>query len=161
MTHLITLQQIRDKSLSQDGWEKLLSSLGNPTDLSMKVSFGDIAKSNSAQDALWCLRCIDDRRFAVSLVLPSVTRASKHTTDKRVHDCVALLHKFVAGQKVSKKDLKAAADAAYAVYAAYAADAAAFAAFAAAFVSADGERQQQIADIIALSPLFALTGGEA
>ncbi len=128
---LITLQQIRDKSPCTDGWKKLLTSLGNPSDLSMQVSFGDIAKSNDAQDALWCLRCIDDRLFATSLVLPAVKRVSKHNDDKRVHDCIALLERFVNGSEVTQVEFHDAADA---------------------------ERNKQAADIIELSPLHALKG---
>lgn len=149
MTHLITLQQIRDKSPCQSGWKKLLTTLGNPTDLSIKVSIGDVAKSNGAQDALWCLRCVNDRRFSTSLVLPAVRRASTHTTDTRVHECIALLGQFVDGQPVYMDVLKGAADAA-----ANAANAAAYAD--AAANDADAERAAQINDIILLSPLYAL-----
>lgn len=133
--HLITLQQIRDKSPCREGWTKLLKTLGNPSDLSMQVSFGDIAKSNGAQDALWCLRCIDDRRFAVSLIMPAVKRASKHTTNKRAHDCIEALERWLSGgdtvglkaavECVAVRGYTAAAFAAYAAaYAAYTANAA-------------------------------------
>lgn len=180
MTHLITLQQIRDQGPCKDGWAKLLKSLGNPTDYSLQVSFGDIAKSNDALDALWCARCIDDRRFAVSLVMPAVKRAAAFATDSRVHDCIAALEAWLAGDE--SVDLRAAAyaaadaaraaayatrDAAYAARAAYAAARAADAAYtaaAAAYTAADAadaaaraaEQQKQVEDIIALSPLHAL-----
>ena len=64
--HLITLQQIRDQHPCEEGWKTLLTALGNPKDLSLQVSIGDVAKSNGVQDALWCCRCIPDRRFVVS-----------------------------------------------------------------------------------------------
>jgi hypothetical protein len=175
---LITLQQIREQSPCREGWTTLLRSLGNPTDMSVTVSFGDIAKSNGEQDALWCLRCISDRRFAVSLIMPAVKRASSYTTDKCVHDCIAALDKWLAGDDAV--DLMAVAarstavsDAAYAAaraaaYAADAADAAYAAAYSAAYAayaayaaraaaySADAERSLQALDIIHLSPLHAL-----
>ena len=171
---LITLQQIRDKSPCADGWAKLLKSCGNPADLSIQVSFGDIAKSNGALDALWCLRCINDRKFGVSLILPTVKRAAKHTDDQRVHGCIAVLDRVVSGESVRKIQLYNAYAAAYAAVrtaayasaasaasfaAAYAyasaASAASFAAVWASATSAD-EKQQQIHDIIALSPLHTL-----
>jgi hypothetical protein len=179
---LITLQQIRDVHPCLEGWTTLLKSLGNPTDMSVTVSFGDIAKSNGAQDALWCLRCISDRRFAVSLIMPAAKRASVHSADQRVHYCIAAIGKWLAGDEAV--DLMAARAAAYAAaYAAAAADAdsaaraAAYAAYAAAADaradarsaaasdsawaaaaadSADVERKQQMEDIISLSPLHAL-----
>lgn len=111
---LITLQQIRDCSIPGEGWAKLLDALGNPSDLSMKVSFGDIAKSNGAQDAMWCLRALDwhdaaNRRFASSLVMPSIRRASKRTTDKQTHDCIKAIETWLKGD--DSVDLVAAATA--------------------------------------------------
>jgi NAD(P)H-hydrate repair Nnr-like enzyme with NAD(P)H-hydrate dehydratase domain len=38
-----------------------------------------------------------------------VERAAKHTTDKRVHDCIAVIHDWIAGRPA---DLEAAAAAA-------------------------------------------------
>lgn len=179
MTRLITLQQIRDKHPCKGGWTNLLKTLGNPGDLSMQVSFGDIAKSNGVADALWCLRCLDmddieNRRFAGSLIMPAVKRASKHTSDHRVHDCIAAVEKWLAGddtvdlKKAAATAADAAADAAaaaaYAAYAARAAATAADAARAAAFATAyaaraaafAAEREQQALDIIERSPLHAL-----
>ncbi len=149
--HLITLQQIRDHGPCKDGWSTLLKALSNPSDLSMQVSIGDIAKSNGAQDALWCTRCIDDRRFVVSLILPAVRRASAFTTDSRVAECIAVLESWLAGD--DGVDLRAAARAA--AYAASAASAA-YAAYAAAYAADDAsERERQVVDIIALAPLHA------
>lgn len=165
---LITLQQIHDKSFHEGCWAQLLKSLGNPDDFSMQVSFGDIAKSNGAQDALWCLRCIDDRRFGVSLILPALKRALKHTADKRVHDCISLLDRFVAGENVSDEELRAGAEASYSTYAAPCTARTADAAYAAAYVAHGvifdafsvlvpvAEYAQIVQDIIEISPLHAL-----
>ena len=135
---LITLQQIRDKSPCTEGWRKLLASLGNPSDMTITVSIGQIARSNGPDDALWCLRCTEfDRRDVVRAILPSVKRASVHTIDKRVHDCIAVIDAWIAGN-ATNAELQTAADAAarataYAVArAARAADAAYAAAYAAA-----------------------------
>lgn len=183
--HLITLQQIRDQHPCEEGWKTLLTTLGNPKDLSLQVSIGDVAKSNGALDALWCCRCIHDRRFVVSLIMPAVKRASVHTTDSRVHDCISALEEWFAGD--DSVDLKAAADGAYtAAGAAYAVSAAAYATHAAVYaahaaydayiadVAADyaahaadaadyraAECEQQVRDIIALAPLHAFAGDVA
>ena len=139
---LITLQQIRDKSPCTEGWRKLLASLGNPSDMTITVSIGQIARSNGPDDALWCLRCTEfDRRDVVRAILPSVKRASVHTIDKRVHDCIAVIDAWIAGN-ATNAELQTAADAAarataYAVArAARAADAAYAAADAAARATA-------------------------
>ncbi len=128
----ITLQQIRDQSPCSDGWKKVFTAYGPY--LKTTVSIGDIAKSNDAQDALWSLRCAEfDRRDILRAILPSVKRASIHTTDKRVHDCISAIEKWIAGDETI--DLRKAADAA-ADAAAYAADAAADAAVYAAAADA-------------------------
>ncbi len=110
---MLTLQQIRDQSPCTEGWTKLLKSLGNPP-MGTVISLGDVAKSNDAADAWWCVRALDwsdmaVRRQVVAAVMPSVERAAKHTTDKRVHDCIAVIHDWIAGRPA---DLEAAAAAA-------------------------------------------------
>lgn len=167
MSRLISLQEIRDAKPCAIGWTKLLNSLGGfDTPMSTLVSIGDIAKSNDAQDALWCCRLIDDRRFVVSLIMPAVKRASNLSKDKRVHDCITDLDAWLSG--IDAVDLEAADAAAYAAYAADAAYAAADAADAAAYAddaaayAADAasaraaERAKQVEDIIHISPLYAL-----
>ena len=164
----LTLAAIRAQSPCADGWRRLLAALGNPDDTETRVSLGDVALSNGAQDALWCIRALDWRDVAVRRaviaggVLPAVRRANAHTTDQRVHDCIAAVaHWCVGDDSVNLGDAalaaRAAADAAWA-----AADAAAWAA-AAADVAWDAAaadvtkvRAAQVADIIAAAPLHAL-----
>jgi hypothetical protein len=99
------------------------------------ISLGDVAKSNDAADAWWCVRALDWsdialRRQVIAALMPSVERAAKHTTDKRVADCIAAIHDWIAGRPA---DLEAAEAAAWAAEAAaWAAGAAARAAEAAA-----------------------------
>ena len=114
---MLTLQQIRDKSPCGDGWTKLLKSLGNPP-MDAVISLGDVAKSNGAEDAYWCVRALDWsditlRRQVIAALLPSVERAARHTTDKRVHDCVGALKDWTDGKAA---DLDAAAHAARAAW---------------------------------------------
>jgi hypothetical protein len=130
MAHIFTLQQIRDKRPCIRGWEKLLASTSGLNDLSIQVSLGDVARSNGVKDALWVAAELADRRVLVSMIMPSVKRASRHTQDKRVHDCIAAIEGWLAGD--DSIDLEAVAESSYAAHAyaahAYAADAAANAA---------------------------------
>jgi hypothetical protein len=185
----MTLKAIRDQSPCSDGWKKLLSALGytngdyGPNRL---VSLGDVATSNDAEDAIWCVRALDwsyiaVRRAVISgAVLPAIKRASQHTKDKRVFESIDIIERWCAGDDKAdlKKASKIAADAAYAYAADAAADAAAYAADAAAAYAADAayayaadaayayaadaaarkaEREQQRQDIIAAFPPIALT----
>ncbi|MFN8994436.1 MAG: hypothetical protein ACK5X3_12365, partial [Pseudomonadota bacterium] len=140
MAHLITLQQIRDRRPCADGWAKLLTTLGEnhaAPDMTRHVSIGDIAHSNGAADALWCLRCIDDRRAVVRASMPAVKRAAVRTTDHRVHDCIAAVEKWLAGDdSVDLWEAAEAAEAAWPAEAAWAANAAARSAAAAAAAEA-------------------------
>ena len=169
MPYLITLQQIRDQRPCVDGWKKLLTTLGEnhaAPDLSRTVSIGDVAKSNGAADAIWCLRCIDDRRVVVRASMPAVKRAAVRTTDHRVHDCIAAVEKWLAGDdSVDLWEAAEAAEAAWPAEAAWAANAAAWAERAAAVEATaearDTERARQAADLIELFPLHAFATKEA
>jgi hypothetical protein len=112
------------------------------------VSLGDIAAHYDAADAWWCVRALDwndiaIRRKVISVLLLSVKRAAKHTTDQRVHDCIAALGKWCAGD--DSVDLQAAAWTAAAAARATRAETAWAAAWAA-------EREQQKADLITAFP---------
>jgi hypothetical protein len=175
----ITLAAIRAQRPCADGWRKLLDALGGPdTPINTLMSLGDIAHSNGAADALWCVRALDWSDVAVrraviaGCVLPGVRRAASYTQDQRVHDCIAALEAWCGGEDV---DLAAAGDAAWdaasdAARAARAAErAAAEAASDAAWAAAsagnaraasdaawDAVSDAARADIIAASPLLAL-----
>lgn len=130
----LTLQQIRDCHPCKEGWTKLLKSLDNPSDLSISVSIGQIARSNGPQDALWCLRCTEfDRRDVIRCILPSVKRASKYNEDRRVISCIETIEQWLNGEDANLFEAARAANAAakaayspnaaYTAYTAYAADA--------------------------------------
>ena len=175
MSHLITLQQIRDARPCAEGWAKLLTTLGEnhaAPDLTRLVSIGDVAQSNGAADALWCCRLIGDRRAVVRAIMPTVKRAAAHTTDERVHNCITVVERWLDGD--DGVDLRAAVAVAVAAAsiatatttcaaatlaaaraAAWAARAAADAATALA-LPLQAEHVQQVADIIAVFPLHAL-----
>jgi hypothetical protein len=174
MTDLIfTLGTIRRHKPCKAGWVGLLTGLGvgKAYDPDMRVSLGDVAIANGADDALWCLRCLDwddleIRRAVISgVVLPAVKRAAAYTPDQRVHDCIAVLERWCAGDDTvdltavwAATRTAAAAESAWAAGAtgaAWAAGAAAWDARAAGAAGAaawDAEREQQRRDIIAAFP---------
>jgi hypothetical protein len=100
---LLTLQDIRDAEPCADGWTKLLKGLPKGTPLTAKISLGDVAKINNAPDAFWCIRALDwndisiRRRVIAGTVLPAALRASIHTTDARIADCLTALKKWCDG----------------------------------------------------------------
>ena len=160
----MTLQQIRDQSPCTEGWTKLLKSLNNPP-MDTVISLGDVAFSNGAADAWWCVRALDwdneqVRREVIKALLPSVKRAVNQTKDARVHDCILTIEDWIDGKPA---DLGAAADAAAraaeaadAAGAAWrAADAAAWAARAAG-AARSAELKGQREDIIAAFPPLVL-----
>ena len=151
---MLTLQQIRDQSPCSDGWTNLLKSLGNPP-MDTVISLGDVAKSNDAANAWWCVRALDwnneqVRREVIKALIPSLERAAKHTIDKRVHDCIGALKDWIDGKPA---DLEAAAGAAWAALAAAGAAGAAFAAARAVWAA---ELEAQRADLIAAFPPMIL-----
>jgi hypothetical protein len=113
----ITLGDIRAKRPCAPGWAKLTETLGT-TDWEVELSIGDIVIANGRSDALWALRCLPPRE-AVAAVMPAVKRASVHTTDQRVHDCIAAVDSWLAGD--DSVDLEAAGAASRAACAAWAA----------------------------------------
>ena len=167
MNPTFTLQQIRNASPCASGWTTLLRSLGyadGAFDPARVVSLGDVARSNGAADAMWCVRVLDwidvavRRAVIAAAVLPAVNRASKYTKDQRVFDAISAIEKWCAGD--DGVDLNAyaayaaAADAAHAAAAADAADAAAYAA------ARNSERERQRQDIIAAFPPVNLEPAE-
>lgn len=114
MIPAITLGSIRDAGPCRNGWAKLLTGLGYTGGLydpDCTVTLGQIAEINGAADAWWCVRCLDAgdiavRRAVIAVLLRSVERAARHTTDQRVHDCISALRRWCDGENV---DLAAAA----------------------------------------------------
>jgi len=130
MTNLFTLADARNHHACKDGYARFEAALRKAypdvTDLNTILwSIGDVANTD-LNDALWCLRLVDDRRTRVAAVMPAVKRASAHTTDERVHWAIGQIDLWLAGD--DSVDLGAAEAAAR--VAADAADAAAWAAVA-------------------------------
>lgn len=164
MTHItLTLGAIRDAGpcgvgTIDQGFGLLLKNLGqHPTryDRDLALTLGDVAASNDADDAWWCVRVLDWQNIAVrsavmGALLPTLRRAAKHTADQRVQGVIADLD--------AARAAKAAADVARAVAWA-AADAAWVATWpvarvtkAAADAAMAAERDRQRADLIVAFP---------
>lgn len=100
-----TLSQIRECYPCASGWRMLLASRGfadGDFDPEHRVTLGDVAFSNGVTDAWWCARCLDwddfsVRRAVISVLMLAVKRAARHTTDPRVHDCVAAVDRWSSG----------------------------------------------------------------
>jgi hypothetical protein len=179
-----TLSDARKHNACEDGYDRFAKALRkahpNADIEQINWSIGDVATVN-VEDALWCLRLLDDKRQIVAAIMPAVKRASTHTTDERVHFCIAEIERWLAGDdsidltaaadaaayaaaNAAERALRAAADAA--AGAAYAAAAAAWAAAAAAAAwaaaaaagaaaGAASERRAQRQDLIAMFPPIA------
>ena len=139
MNPTMTLAAIRAAGPCEDGWRKLLAGLGyadGKYDPERVVSLGDVATTNNAADALWCVRALDWNDIAVrraviaGAVMPAVRRAAKHTTDPRVASAIDAIDRWRAGD--DSVDLEKAARAAWAAWAAARAEAEAAATWAAA-----------------------------
>jgi len=133
-----TLSEARNHDACKDGYDRFVEALRKVhpnADLEqIEWSIGDVATVN-LEDALWCLGLLNDNRQIVAAIIPAVKRASTHTTDKRVHFCIAEIERWLAGD--DSVDLAAAEAASWAAtYAADAAEAAAWAAYAAAAAEA-------------------------
>jgi len=169
----LTLQTIIDYSTCTEEWGSLTKAIGS--DLTTELSIGDVFISNGLTDALWCLRCLEPR-VRVAAVMPAVKRASVHTKDHRVHECIAAIDKWLAGDDTvdleayadtareascsASAQAEAAAEAASwaagsAEWAALAAEAAECAARAAR-AAGEAERKLQEADLLAMFPPIIL-----
>ena len=152
----LTLGTIRDHDPCEPGWRTLTKTLGT-IDPTTELSIGDVVLSNGLADALWCLGCLEPRQ-RIAAIMPSVRRASALTADQRVHDCIAAIDRWLAGDDTVY--LRKAARAAWEASAARAARAAGEAGVASAARAAGearaalgpDERDRQIADLLAMFP---------
>lgn len=165
-TPLITISQAIAADACTDGVSRMRDLLreafpdASAAELdAIPVSIGDVALV-SLNYARWCLRMLSDRRTIVRAVMPAVKRASAHTSDPRVHDCIAAVDRWLDGGDGA--DLRHAATEAWAAERAAAqaaARAAARAAWRAAHAAlAAGEAAEwaviaaRAADLVALFP---------
>jgi len=94
--HLITLGRIRDAGPCQDGYGELIRALGT-SDLDTVLSIGDV--QSQTERLTLSGACVFSTTGALSSLpsCPPVKRAAQHTTDARVHECIATLNRWLAG----------------------------------------------------------------
>ena len=145
-----TLNQIRAKGpcglgpKSTEGFRKLLVHLGKSTSDDEPLGFDVILASNGIDDALWCLRSVDEPRFCRLLAVKFARGVQHLMKDPRSISALDVAERFASGSASAEELAEAregaaaaAADAADAAYSAAAADAAdAYSAAAAAAAAA-------------------------
>lgn len=119
-----TLNKIRAHNPCDDGWKKLLKHLNKNQADDDEVSLLTILESNGLDDALWCMRAVDNCNRYARLYTVWCARQVKHLlTDQRSLDALDVAERHANGQ-ASDDELKAAWAAAMAAAGAAAWDAA-------------------------------------
>ena len=119
----VTLDAIRKAYPCEDGWEKLLKSLGKTKADSEPLPLITILESNGVEDAIWCLRCMHSSElylggmFAAACAEAALSGMKK--PDKRVINCIRVARRCSLGL-CSKEDAARAIRAADAAHAAHA-----------------------------------------
>ena len=154
MTYPITLNAIRRHGPCKDGWEKLLKYLGKTTADDEPLLFSTILDSNGFDDAIWCLRALDNKQVLVELAC-RFAESVLPIFENRFPDDMRPRRAIEAARADDAADAAAeAADAADAVSAAYsAANAAYSAAYAANAVNTTNVAYAASAAAIAVTPI--------
>jgi len=135
-----TFKTIKKFRPCENGWDTL-KEYHKPKSMEQEISIKEILKSNGIKDAVWALRCIDDKN-TVMLFCADVAESvlhiftNKYPDDNRAGKCINAIREFVKGN-INESELRAAAAAAYAACDAVAATTAAYAACDAADVACD------------------------
>jgi len=94
----ITLNKIRNESPCADGWKKLLAHLGKTQADDEALSIITILDSNGLDDALWCLRAVENHDRDIRLYAVWCARQVQHlTTDKRSLEALDVAERFASG----------------------------------------------------------------
>ena len=97
--HYTTLNKIRSKSPCREGWEELLKHLGKKKADDEPVSLKTILESNGLDDALWCLRAVDNAEREARLFAVWCARQVQHLMkDQRSIDALDIAEKFANGE---------------------------------------------------------------
>lgn len=127
---ITTLNKIRAHDPCTDGWEKLLRHLGKTRADNKPLSIVKILASNGVDDALWCLRAVENCDPEIRLFAIWCARRVEHLiSGPRSREALDVAKRFARG-KATDEELKAARKAA--LYAARAAKTASASAAAAA-----------------------------
>jgi hypothetical protein len=133
---MTTLNKIRAHHPCRDDWEKLLRGLGKAAADDEPLWIDQILDINGLEDAIWCLRAVENCDRQIRLYAAWCARRVQHLmADARSVAALDVAERFARGE-ASAEELAAARKAAWAAaWAAWAAEAA-VAAYAAALASA-------------------------
>jgi len=93
-----TLNKIRTKKPCAYGWKKLLAHLGKTRADDEALSIITILDSNGFDDALWCLRAVENHDRELRLYAAWCARQVQHLmTDKRSLDALDVAERFASG----------------------------------------------------------------
>jgi hypothetical protein len=115
---MTTLNQIRAHRPCHDGWSKLLRGLGKTAADDEVIWLDQILDHNNLDDALWCLRAVEncDREIRLFAVW-CARRVQHHMTDPRSVAALDVAERFARGE-ASDAELEAARGLAAAAWAA-------------------------------------------
>ncbi len=103
-----TLNQIRAHSPCQDGWTKLLRGLGKTAADDEIIWIDQVLDHNGLDDALWCLRAVENCDREIRLFAVWCARRVQHLmTDPRSVAALDVAERHARGE-ASDKELKAA-----------------------------------------------------
>ena len=108
-----TLSRIREHSLCEDGWKKLLAGLGKTSADDAALPFATILEINGLNDALWC--CSAEPQYAKEwrLLMVAYARRIEHLcTDPAVKNAIDVAERYANG-KATGEELFAASAAAW------------------------------------------------
>ena len=103
-----TLNKIREHSPCADGWTKLLTTLGKTKADDEPLSIFTVLDSNGLEDALWCLRAVENEDKKIRLFAVWCARQVQHLmTDERSIKALDVAEAFANGS-ATQKELAAA-----------------------------------------------------
>ena len=109
-----TLNKIRERSPCADGWTRLLTTLGKTKADDEPLSIITILDSNGLDDALWCLRAVENEDKKIRLFAVWCARQVQHLMkDERSIKALDVAEAFAKGN-ATQEELDAAAKAAWA-----------------------------------------------
>ncbi len=98
MIYTTTLNAIRECDPCTDGWSKLLRHLGKTKPDDEPVTLATILESNGLDDALWCLRAVNDIDRDARLFAVWCARQVQHLNpDPKVAACIDTAERFANG----------------------------------------------------------------
>jgi hypothetical protein len=99
-----SLNKIREHSPCAAGWGKLLKRLGKTQADDEELSLLTILESNGLDDALWCIRAVDNCNRDARLYAVWCARQVQHfMTDQRSLDALDVAERYANGQATDRE----------------------------------------------------------